>query len=211
MLAQVIAAASGYKSSDKRRRDRRGNPELTPGQAFDIADAGMDASRGLVGGGTPFGAPFATFAGLDLAISAGTAKPGEAGGKFAGAFAAQAAGLGAWYLGGTAGLIGSVVGGFVGGALGGPAGVELGATVGGLVGKWGTRLVAPFVLDPYIRRISRPINRLVGIAQHRANFGRGFQDSTQAWTLRQQSEQELRGSLLNAMQYIGREAQLMHQ
>ena len=213
---------SGWQGIDddphkRRRRDQLRDMGLTPGQAFDVADTGMEVQRLWGGGGQhPFGAGFATFAGLDVAMSSASAKPEEMGGKLVGALAAQASGAAAWGIGATAGLAaGTAVGAFVGGALGGALtgglGVGVGATVGGFIGEWGTKMIVPFLIDPYVRRIARPINRIIGEAQRKAHFGKGFQDSQQAFTMRQQSEQELKGSLLNAFQYIGREAQLMHQ
>src|SRR3569833_2320774 len=190
----------GHREERRRRQNNRFTDySLTPGQIVDVAEVGMDATRGLRAGGSPFGPAFMTFAGMDLAISTATAPPMQATGKFAGALTAQTAGIGAWYLGATVGkAAGAVAGAVVGGATLGPVGARVGATVGGFVGEWGTKLVAPFVLDPYLRHIGRSINRIVGAAQNRVNFGQGFQDSQQAWTMRQRSAQALRGSLAGA-------------
>lgn len=184
---------------------------LTPGQAFDVLDTGVDISRGFQGSGGPISWPVAAFAGLDVAISAGTAAPGKMPGRVAGAVAAQTTGLLAWYVGGpTAAAAGGIVGGIAGGIVGGPLGADVGATIGAFVGRWGARIVGPMVLDPMVRKIHRPVDRLAGAATPRVNFG-GFQDSIPAFTMRQRALREMQGSLLNAYQYLGREAQLMHQ
>jgi hypothetical protein len=199
----------GRKRSD-RRNDSIMPYGLTPGQTFDIADTGMDVSRGLSGqGGLSWGV--GAFAALDVAISAGSSRPGQMLGNVAGAVAAQTAGLATWYVGGAVGsAVGGTVGAIVGGVVGGPVGAGAGEIAGAWLGKWGTRIAGPILIDPYVRRISKPINRMVGLAQHRVAFG-GFQDSQQAYTMRQRALQEMRGSLLNATQYIGREGQMMHQ
>jgi hypothetical protein len=44
----------------------------------------------------------------------------------------------------------------------------------------------------------------------RVRMGGDYQDTQVAWTVRQRAAQEMAGSLLNACQYLGREAALMH-
>jgi hypothetical protein len=41
-------------------------------------------------------------------------------------------------------------------------------------------------------------------------MGGDYQDTQVAWTMRQRAAQEMSGSLLNARQYLGKEAALMH-
>lgn len=196
----------------RQRRDDGVMPYgLTPGQTFDVVDTGVDISRGFQGSGGPVSWPVAAFAGLDIAISAGTAPPGKMPGRVAGAVAAQTTGLLSWYVGGpVAATASGALGGIVGGVFGGPLGADLGATVGAFVGRWGARIVGPIVLDPMVRKISRPVDRIAGALLPRVNFG-GFQDFAPAYTMRQRALREMQGSLLNAYQYLGREAQLMHQ
>jgi hypothetical protein len=191
-----------YSEDQRRRRSGYGMPYgLTPGQAFDAADVGVGAFGGFQGTGV-LGWNTAIFGGLDLAISAGTAAPEEMAGRAIGAVAAQAADIGGYFVGRAAG---SAVGAFIGGALGGGVGAVPGAAIGGFVGGFGL----PFLIDPMVRKISKPINRLVGAAQHRIHFG-GFIDSQPAYSMRQRALIELKGSLLNATQWMGVEAQLMH-
>ena len=183
---------------------------LTPGQTFDALDTGNTLFRGSAGQG--FGMSMLAFAGLDVAISAGSAPPENIAGRAGGALAAQASGIASWYLGGPIGTVGGgILGGALGGFLGGPEGAILGARAGSFVGKWATKIGLGFAIDPFVRRIGSPINRLVGMAKHQVNFGQGFTDSEPAYTMRQKGMQEMQASLLNAYQYLGREAQLMHQ
>jgi hypothetical protein len=176
---------------------------FTPGRAFDLADAGTEGFKGFRGGNGGLGWSSGLFGGLDVAISAGMAKPKEALGKTTGAIAATATGVGGYFAGKA---IGRFVGGVAGSFLGGPWGAIAGASVGGFVG--GTGL--PYMIDPYVRKISKPINRLVGSAEHRLNFGNDYQDSAPAYSMRQKALQEMQGSLLNATQWMGREGQLLH-
>ncbi len=191
-----------YSEENKRRRSGYGMPYgMTPGQAFDVADIGVGTFGGFQGTGV-LGWNTAIFGGLDLALSAGTAAPEEMAGRTIGAVAAQAADVGSYFVGNAAGgAVGAAVGGVLGGGIGAIPGEAIGSFVGGFA--------LPFVVDPMVRKISKPINRLVGSLQHRVQFG-GFIDSQPAYTMRMRALQELRGSLLNATQWLGREGQLMH-
>jgi hypothetical protein len=209
----------------RQRRDDNVMPYgLTPGQTFDVADSGIDVSNFLRGNAGPVSWGTAAFAGLDVAISSGTAPRGEFAGRAVGAAAVQATNLADFYIGSSlvkasAGSMTNMAVGLVGGSRAVAAaetlgGVELlGTTVGGIL-SGGIGLAAglalSFAIDPMIRKISKPVNRLVGESQRRVNFG-GFQDSIPAFTMRQRALREMQGSLLNATQYLGREAQLMHQ
>lgn len=199
----------GHERKGRRRNDEVMPYNMTPGQAFDVVDTSAEASRGFSGAG-PIGWSTSTFAALDVAVSAGMAPPEKKLGATVGALAAQSTALLSWYVGGAAGAAGAAAGAVIGGMVAGPLGVEAGASAGAFIAKWGMRLGAPLLLDPIVRKISRPIDRLVGESQHRVNFG-GFRDSVPAFTMRQRALREMQGSLLNATQYMGREAQLAHQ
>lgn len=84
---------------------------------------------------------------------------------------------------------GAALGGFVGEVVGGYAGAEL----GGLAGK----------LIENVQETGRHI--------HHLNVGGGYRDTEQAYTMRQRASMEIGRSLLNARQYLGKEACLMHQ
>ena len=200
----------GHKKKHHRTYNDQVMPDnMTPGQVFDVADATSDVFRGIQGNGV-IGWQTGAFAGLDLAISAGSAAPGKMGGRVAGALTAQVGGIASYYAAKTfGGIIGRFVGGTVGGLVGGAPGAAAGAYAGGKIGSW-SKFVAPMFFDPLTRKISRPVDRAVQMAQHQVHFG-GLQDSQPAYTMRQRALQEMRGSLLNAKQYMGREAQLMHQ
>jgi hypothetical protein len=123
----------------------------------------------------------APFIALDFAYSSAIARRGH-----------FASGLGAT-IGGTSGsLVGSAVGGLIAGLPG--------AFIGSLIG------------DPVMRG---PAARLVqnfaefGRNQRRLNFG-SYEDSQPAFTMRQVAAREISQSLLNARQYLGKEALLLH-
>jgi hypothetical protein len=176
---------------------------LTPGQAFDAADVGIMTTSPFRGGTGPLGWNVPAFGALDVALSAGTSKPEEFAGRTAGAVVATAAGIAGYYGGKVAG---GVVGGILGGMVAGPPGAVAGEYVVSFLGS----MIIPFAIDPFTRRISRPINRLVEYSKLKVNFGGGYRDSAPAYTLRMKAEQEMRGSLLNNTQWLGKEGQLCH-
>jgi hypothetical protein len=55
-----------------------------------------------------------------------------------------------------------------------------------------------------------PLEELSHQAYH-LNFGGNYEDTEVAWTMRQRAVQEMGSSALNARQYLGKEAALMHQ
>jgi hypothetical protein len=180
----------------KRKRERK-QPgyDFTIGQRMDIGEAAWDAlGRGVQG--NPFNMMTLALAGMDVAISSGTAKRGNLVGASISAAAAQAAGL-TGFIAGRA--IGTAIGEFI---LPGP-GAWAGAIIGGGV--------SAMISDRIARtRVQRFINDMK-LSRPRVRFGGNFKDSQPAYTMRQKAEQELGGSLLNARRYLGREAQLMHQ
>jgi hypothetical protein len=94
-------------------------------------------------------------------------------------------------------LTGQAMGGAVGGLLFGMPGEIAGQIIGGTVGeKIGSTL--------------KPIEDLGHQAYH-LNFGGAYHDTEIAWTMRQRAVQEMGSSALNARQYLGKEAALMHQ
>ena len=94
-------------------------------------------------------------------------------------------------------LTGQAMGGAVGGLLFGMPGEIAGQIIGGTVGeKIGSTL--------------KPIEDLGHQAYH-LNFGGKYEDTEVAWTMRQRAVQEMGSSALNARQYLGKEAALMHQ
>ena len=94
-------------------------------------------------------------------------------------------------------LTGQAMGGAVGGLLFGMPGEIAGQIIGGTVGeKIGSTL--------------KPIEDLGHQAYH-LNFGGNYEDTEVAWTMRQRAVQEMGSSALNARQYLGKEAALMHQ
>jgi len=94
-------------------------------------------------------------------------------------------------------LTGQAMGGAVGGLLFGMPGEIAGQIIGGTVGeKIGSTL--------------KPLEDLGHQAYH-LNFGGEYHDTEVAWTMRQRAIQEMGSSALNARQYLGKEAALMHQ
>jgi hypothetical protein len=94
-------------------------------------------------------------------------------------------------------LTGQAMGGAVGGLLFGMPGEIAGQIIGGTVGeKIGSTL--------------KPLEDLGHQAYH-LNFGGEYHDTEVAWTMRQRAVQEMGSSALNARQYLGKEAALMHQ
>lgn len=115
--------------------------------------------------------------------------------------AASAAGTAGYIAGGALGTllfpgVGTVVGGLIGGAIGGITGY----TAGG----------------DFIDEFAQDVGRLgmglaaTGISQNKLNFGGDFRDSQGAYTMRQLAVQEMAGSLLNARQVLGNEANFFH-
>ena len=120
------------------------------------------------------------------------------------------------FIGGTLGFrrarnrnVVAVIGGSIGTALGFALGGHpiigniVGSTIGGKIGEiWDPGLNAQANLE---LQISRTAN-----VARRVNFGGDFEDTQQAYTMRQQAVQEMSGSLMNARQYLGNEAAFFH-
>jgi hypothetical protein len=91
--------------------------------------------------------------------------------------------------------LGGILGATVGGLLGGLPGELLGGALGGAAGERFGEIVQPFTE--------------FGRNQARLNFGT-YKDSQAAFTMRQVAAREISQSVLNARQYLGKEALLMH-
>ena len=76
-----------------------------------------------------------------------------------------------------------------------------GAVVGGILGD-----------SSVSRTIAKPFQMLHDYERNfrRLRMGGDYQDSEQAWTMRQAAVQEMSGSLLNARAWLGREGRAMH-
>lgn len=104
-------------------------------------------------------------------------------------------------------MIGEAVGVTAGAFFGG-----VGTFVGGIAGAYAGDVLGEF----FGRRGSYESGRMASIratgaiAKRKVQFGRGFRDTEEAYTMRQMAVQEMAGSLLNARQYLGNEAYFMH-
>jgi len=94
-------------------------------------------------------------------------------------------------------LTGQAFGGAAGGLLFGMPGEIAGQIIGGTVGE-------------RVGSTLKPLEDLGHQAYH-LNFGGEYKDTEVAWTMRQRAVQEMGSSALNARQYLGKEAALMHQ
>ena len=102
-------------------------------------------------------------------------------------------------------VIGGSIGTAIGFALGGHPiiGNIVGSTIGGKIGEiWDPGLNAQAGFELQVMRSAA--------AARRVNFGGDFEDTQQAYTMRQQAVQEMSGSLMNARQYLGNEAAFFH-
>jgi hypothetical protein len=97
--------------------------------------------------------------------------------------------------------IGMLTGSAVGAALGGLALGLPGEIAGGLIG--GT-------VGEKVGAVIEPLEEL-GRQAHHLNFGGEYHDTEIAYTQRQRAIQEMSTSCLNARQWLGKEAALMHQ
>ena len=103
-------------------------------------------------------------------------------------------------------MIGDVVGMAIGSLI--PGGTVIGGVVGSLVGD----PIAEFFTrrGDYEKGRRASFNAAGALAKRKVQFGRGFRDSEEAYTMRQMAVQEMAGSLLNARQYLGNEAFFLH-
>lgn len=108
---------------------------------------------------------------------------------------------------GTIAGIASEVGAAIGFMFGGPVGLAAGA-----IGGFGGYYLGNKLLEDWAFGIGRRAQLLsqTGIAQRKLTFGTPFQDTQQAFTMRQLAVQEMAGSLLNARQFLGNEAYFLH-
>jgi hypothetical protein len=90
----------------------------------------------------------------------------------------------------------------------------LGTVLGGLLGGPMGAFAGTLLLDPLIASgVGKGINRFarMGPNTHRLEMGGDFKDNEVFYTMRQRGAAEMGQSLLNARQYLGKEARLMHQ
>lgn len=88
------------------------------------------------------------------------------------------------------------------------------AVVGGALGDpTGGMLAGALLVGPIERTIHRGIESFIGLHGQYATLHMGgwYRDTQAAYTMRQQAVNDMSGSLMNARQYLGREAHLMHQ
>jgi len=93
-------------------------------------------------------------------------------------------------------------------------GVKMAATaIAGPIAGYIAGAAAGFVSDPIIRdTVSKGIDWFTDIEnKRRFNMGGNYEDTEYAYTQRQRGAMEIGQSLLNARQYLGKEALLMHQ
>ena len=108
-------------------------------------------------------------------------------------------------------------------AFGSLAGEAIGTVLGSFLGPWGAfagsfagQMLGADVSDYFFQRgayergLSASYATAGAIAKRKVQFGRGFKDTQQAYTMRQAAVQEMSGSLLNARQYLGNEAYFLH-
>jgi hypothetical protein len=112
---------------------------------------------------------------------------------------------------GVSSATGGLAGELIGAALGAPFG-PLGVAVGQIAGNFiGAPVAAFFTRRGSYERGRRASYAAAGaISKHKVQFGRGFRDTEEAYTMRQMAVQEMAGSLLNARQYLGNEAFFLH-
>ena len=190
--------------------ERYARPSMLSKAGWSARETRIRSLRGLKAGGIGIGI------GLNLAFA-----PAIIGGSALseGARWGTKTGFQEDYIGGFASGLGqggaSAAGGFVGELIGaalgapfGPLGVGVGQIAGNLIG---------FPLAQFFtQRRNYEKGRMASyaaagaIAKHKVQFGRGFRDTEEAYTMRQMAVQEMAGSLLNARQYLGNEAFFLH-
>jgi hypothetical protein len=106
---------------------------------------------------------------------------------------------------------GMILGEQFGVMLGSPLG-PVGAIIGGVAGMVGGGIAGKFFLKRYAYERGRMASLITagGLAKRKVQFGRGFRDTEEAYTMRQLAIQEMSGSLLSARQYLGNEAAFQH-
>lgn len=178
-----------------KRKDKDKPSDLTVGQRFDLVDTALEViSRGAGGTINPLNWMTGTMAAADITFSSATSKRGNIAGAGASAAVAQVAGMGG-FVAGT--LTGTAIGSFLLPVIGSYVGGVIGGGIGSLTS------------DKIARTATQHLFNAVKDTRPRVNFGE-FRDSQPAYTMRAKAEQQLQGSLLNARQYLGKEAQLFH-
>jgi hypothetical protein len=194
----------------KRQRDEQEQKNrdmfmnMTPGQHLDLAEAvispfAIRASHHILNSGTGL------ITGMDLGLSVGESSSRDQASNAIASVGATMSGMASYKTGyALSSAIGERIAGSFGLAATGPIG--MGISFAGIVA--GTALGV--TLDPIVRGgIQRTTKGLFDWGRGHVRFG-GFHDSQPAYSMRQRSLQELNGSLLNARQYFGKEAQLFH-
>lgn len=89
----------------------------------------------------------------------------------------------------------------------------MGSIAGGLLAGWLGAIMGQLLFDDPLREIvTENVQKLIQFRGElaRLEMGQGYQDTEQAYTMRQRAAREMSGSLLNARQYLGKEAALLH-
>lgn len=109
-------------------------------------------------------------------------------------------------------IIGVGIGATIGALVGGPF-AAFTAMVGSVAGSLVGESVGGILYQKRAYERGRIAARATAgaLAKRKVQFGRGFADSQQAYTMRQMAVQEMAGSLMNARQYLGNEAAFYHQ
>jgi len=99
------------------------------------------------------------------------------------------------------------VGGLLGSAFG-----PMGSMAGQIIGSIGGNIAGDYFFkrSAYEHGLQTSYATAGAIAKRKVQFGRGFRDTEEAYTMRQAAVQEMAGSLLNARQYLGNEAYFLH-
>lgn len=153
-----------------------------------------DASRGLLSGKAMMSIALA-----DVGLSAATAPRGHMVSRGTAAVAGVLGGYAGYAAGsGLGAMIGSMIMPGIGTATGGFIGGIIGGTIGDVI-----------VRDP----TEIAMQRFAGLSRNMRHLEMGgtYLDTQAAMTMRQVAVRELSGSLLNARQYLGKEAILFHQ
>ncbi len=110
-----------------------------------------------------------------------------------------------------ASLVGATFGAAIGSILPG-VGTGIGAVVGGVVGGVGGYMAGTALSTDPARALGMGARAIVRTARatDRIQFGGSFMDTREAFTMRQMAIQEMSGSMLNARQFLGNEAILLH-
>ena len=190
--------------------ERYARPSMFSRAGWSAREVRVRSLRGLKGGGVGIGLGLnLAFAPAIIGGSALTegARWGTKTGYQEDYIGGFVAGLGQGVSGASGAILGEVIG-TIAGAPFGPAGVAVGQIAGNFIGA----PVAAF----FTRRRSYEKGRMASyaaagaISKHKVQFGRGFRDTEEAYTMRQAAVQEMAGSLLNARQYLGNEAFFLH-